>query len=357
MTVTLPGRRLQEPGDDADAGRLAGAIRAEKAVNLAGRDVQRHAVNGGEVAVALHQIFDGDHCEPPVHGDAQQPHACRRGMSIDNGRGSLAWRPTRIGVEFGATSTSAHEHLDLADHRDDHRLLVEAAARQPQVRGIRRELIERGIDGQPQAAAVALVEIDLGPRVVVERAVDVDQADADSRRNPDRSRAARRTARCARCSRRPWCGAPRAPTAGSPSASSRSATLTSRVRRSARSRDANHAGHHALGFRANFRRFAFDERFGVEVAIEIGRVSRRRELPRIAELDDVAVDRLSHALQIGAGEFRAGQPQLAASPRRAARRWSAGAPWSAQSPPTAACLPACGSRRPAPWPAPAFRGP
>ena len=53
------------------------------------------------------------------------------------------------------------------------------------------KLVERRIDRQPEAAAVALVEVDLGPRVVVERALhaaDVDQADGDARRNAERAR-------------------------------------------------------------------------------------------------------------------------------------------------------------------------
>src|SRR6185503_5732087 len=99
------GRRLQQAGDHADAGRLAGAVRSEEAVDLSRRDADRHVVNRRERAVALDDVFDGDHREPPAHGEAQHPHAWRRGRSIASGRASSTFRPTRIGVEFGVTST------------------------------------------------------------------------------------------------------------------------------------------------------------------------------------------------------------------------------------------------------------
>ena len=104
------------------------------------------------------------------------------------GRGRSACRPTRIGVELGRELEVEHRHLQLADQRQDRGLLVEAAAREPHVRRVGGKLVERRIDRQPQPAAVALVDVDLGPRVVVERAAHVDEADGDARRNAERAR-------------------------------------------------------------------------------------------------------------------------------------------------------------------------
>ena len=65
---------------------------------------------------------------------------------------------------------------------------IETAAREPQVGRVGRKLIERGIDGQPVASAGALVEVDLGPGVVVERTAHEGQPDGDAGRDPDRAR-------------------------------------------------------------------------------------------------------------------------------------------------------------------------
>ena len=78
-----------------------------------------------------------------------------------------------------------HRDLHAADQRNNRRLLVEAAAREPEVRGVGRKLVERGIDRQPEPARRAFVDVDLRPRVVVERAADVRQAHGNARRYPD----------------------------------------------------------------------------------------------------------------------------------------------------------------------------
>jgi hypothetical protein len=44
-----------------------------------------------------------------------------------------------------------HGHLQAADQRQDGRLLVEAAAREPQVRRVRGKLVQRRVDRQPQS--------------------------------------------------------------------------------------------------------------------------------------------------------------------------------------------------------------
>ena len=51
LTRMRPGRRLQQPGDHPERRRLAGAVRAEEAVDLAGLDVEADAVDRGERAV------------------------------------------------------------------------------------------------------------------------------------------------------------------------------------------------------------------------------------------------------------------------------------------------------------------
>ena len=49
------------------------------------------------------------------------------------------------------------------------------------------KLIQRRIDRQPQPASVALVDVDLGPGVVIEGAAHEHEADVDPRRNPERA--------------------------------------------------------------------------------------------------------------------------------------------------------------------------
>ena len=53
-------------GQDAHGGRLAGAVGAEEADDLAGRHVEGHVADGGVVAVVLGQVADVDHGQPPV---------------------------------------------------------------------------------------------------------------------------------------------------------------------------------------------------------------------------------------------------------------------------------------------------
>ena len=76
----------------------------------------------------------------------------------------------------------------MSDQRNDRCLLVQAAAREAKMRGIGRELVERRIDGQPEAAIRAFVDVDLRPRVVVERAAHEYQSHGNARRDADGSR-------------------------------------------------------------------------------------------------------------------------------------------------------------------------
>ena len=67
----MAGVRLQERGEDPDAGRLAGAVRAEQAQDGALGDFQVHAVEGADLVLArpidLDQAFGRD----GVHGGAE----------------------------------------------------------------------------------------------------------------------------------------------------------------------------------------------------------------------------------------------------------------------------------------------
>src|SRR4029453_5760313 len=52
---------LQQPGDHSQRRRLAGAIGTEKAMNLAGLNVERHAIARGKPAVLLYEMLDRNH--------------------------------------------------------------------------------------------------------------------------------------------------------------------------------------------------------------------------------------------------------------------------------------------------------
>ena len=54
----LAGVRLQEPGDEVQRRRLAGAARAEQRDEAAGRDLERHPVHGEDRAESLHQPLE-----------------------------------------------------------------------------------------------------------------------------------------------------------------------------------------------------------------------------------------------------------------------------------------------------------
>ena len=58
--MTAPARGAEEPGDDRDERRLAGAVRAEEREDLAARDVEVDAVHRDEGAEALRDAADRD---------------------------------------------------------------------------------------------------------------------------------------------------------------------------------------------------------------------------------------------------------------------------------------------------------
>jgi len=88
----------------------------------------------------------------------------------------------RIGRRFKIENLNSQ----TTDEREDRRLLVQPSTSQPHVRGVGRELIQGGIDWQPQAARSTLCEIDLRPRVIVEGAANRNEPHDNSRRDAER---------------------------------------------------------------------------------------------------------------------------------------------------------------------------
>ena len=177
-----------------------------------GGDVEADAVHGRKAAVALDEVRNRNHRS--CTGSRRPPALVVR-MAAPPARAAGAVRRAAAGV--GASSMSTIGHLQPADERHDDGLLVEAAAGQPQVRGVGRELVERR--DRPAATGRGRRLRRCRPRAT--RGNRTRPAHRGRRRG--RRRCARgcrahapspRTARCARCSRRPWCAALRAPTAG-----------------------------------------------------------------------------------------------------------------------------------------------
>src|SRR6185437_113568 len=57
-----PVARLGQRAEHVDRRRLAGAVGAEEAEDLAGLDLEVHAFDGFEIAEAFAEVFDGDGC-------------------------------------------------------------------------------------------------------------------------------------------------------------------------------------------------------------------------------------------------------------------------------------------------------
>ena len=77
------------------------------------------------------------------------------GGSIDNRLGRPADdHPVGSRREFEFDN----RHLQSPDEREDRRLTIETAARETKVRGVGWELVERGINGQPEPAPIGFRE-------------------------------------------------------------------------------------------------------------------------------------------------------------------------------------------------------
>ena len=143
---------------------------------------------------------------------------CRRGAAARAraGRRSAAPRGRRASASCPARSSTLQDrHLRRGrSSGEDRGLPVEAAAGQAHVGGVGGELVQGRVDGQPQPAARRLLHVHLGPRVVVEGAVQVDEPDRDRARGCRARAPWPRRGPCARCSRRPACAAPRGRRAG-----------------------------------------------------------------------------------------------------------------------------------------------
>ena len=216
--------------------------------------------------------------------------------------------PIRIGVEPGTRLEVEHRHLQMADHRQDRRLPVEAAASEPQVRRVGGKLVERRIDRQPQATARSFIQVHLGPRVVVERATHVDE----THRNPGRD--ARRAGH-RHIQRRVFVAVAHL---GAQNLACRRKTdrrlfleeaiHVSRELLGAGAR-AGHAAHRQLRLGDDLRRIALDERFRHQVACDVEVRGICGQTARIANLDDVTRDCLASALKIGVREIGPLQPK------------------------------------------------
>jgi hypothetical protein len=111
--VHCPGRRPQNAGDHAKRGRLAGAVRPQKAEQLSTWYGQVDVVDGREAAVALGQRAKLDHARLPAR---------RCGENVD---------------------------LQVAHQSQQLRLACDAADHEPDVSRVGGKLAERRIDGDP----------------------------------------------------------------------------------------------------------------------------------------------------------------------------------------------------------------
>ncbi len=175
------------------------------------------------------------------------------------------------------------------------------------MRRVGGKFVQRRIDRQPEAAVVAFVEVHLGPRVVVERAADKDEADRDARRNADRAGHGDKQRRVlvAVANFRPQHFARRRDADGRLLLEQAVDVARQPLRLLAAVRG---AADRLLCFGDDLRRVAFDKRLWREV------VFRRRisalgfKCPRVADFHDrpaIVRRRLRDAVEIGIREIRA----------------------------------------------------
>src|SRR5439155_5490473 len=91
------GRR-EDAGEEPDRGRLAGAVRAEEAHDLADLDREGHAVDGGAGAEALGQLLGDDHPTASRSGTRSTPRrrsVRKRGFRIFTQAGTIT-RPPKV---------------------------------------------------------------------------------------------------------------------------------------------------------------------------------------------------------------------------------------------------------------------
>ena len=68
----LAGIRREQPGDDVEQGRLAGAVRADQAGDRAARDLKRAIIHRVDAAETLADMLDLDHA---LRAARRAPHS------------------------------------------------------------------------------------------------------------------------------------------------------------------------------------------------------------------------------------------------------------------------------------------
>ena len=288
-----------------------------------GADVEADAVDGGEAAVRLDEIVDGDHRRSARTARPAAAAGCalrnrdrqrRRGRAAAGRRGSAS--------NPGASSRSSTSIFS----RPMSGRIAACLSRPP--RASRRcvasagNWLSVGSTGSQQPAAGALVEVHLRPRVVVERAAHEDEADGDARRDAERARhrdverrvlvavadlGAQHLARRRQADRRLLLEQ-RVDVAREPLGAGARRRSTPRTRR--------------LGLRDDLRRVALDERLRArDSRAASGSAGPACSVLRIAQLDDVARRRVwPPPCEVGRATDRRRRAAGAAAARRAARR-------------------------------------
>src|SRR6185369_5001015 len=152
------------------------------------------ATSSDTPSTARNEPYDFTRSWTWIMGSGRRPRPARGASSLAPRERELDGpRVTRRAAEqdgYGARARLRLQdgHADAADEGQDGGLLVQASAGQADVGGVGGELVERGVHGQPEAAAGRPFEVYLRPGVVVERAVQVHQAHRDARRDAQRAR-------------------------------------------------------------------------------------------------------------------------------------------------------------------------
>ncbi len=154
-------RRRDDAGEAAQRRRLAGAVRADEPEDLAGADVERDVAHGGEVAVELRQLANGDH-------RAWVGSRCLDGRSYDR----------TFTTEWSLTFSwplRAVDHRRVADHRAGERRVRDRSFPSPTI-------VSRSCE--PSMRLPAPIDT-FGPIVdATERHVVLDVHGIDHRRRP-----------------------------------------------------------------------------------------------------------------------------------------------------------------------------
>ena len=314
--ATRPDAGLEQSRDHADRGGLAGAVRAQEAVDLAGLHFEAHAVDGAERAERLHQRLDQDHlC---LRGGCdQQPPASRRGSGRSSGRRSAVSRPTSTGTAPGRSSTSRMSSLA----RPIRPTIAAWRSRPPRASrtcvASAGNWLRVGSTGSQRPRPGASADPDLGPGVVVEGAAQVHEPDRDARRQAQRAghRDVEGRVLVAVADPGPEHLEGRGKAHGRPLLDDGVDVAGEPLGAKPGCRGARRG---LLGLGADLRGVALQEHLGAPVPLEVARGRARLEIACVRHLDRRAVARLAGARKIGRVEpAQAVDPQ--AEPCDAAR--------------------------------------